>query len=103
MQRQVGDLVLDENGVAQRGLLVRHLVLPDGLAGTKEIMQFLAREISPGTYVNVMGQYRPCGQANQHPSLGKFLSGREHAAARQMALDAGLTRLDRRDKLFRWL
>lgn len=103
MHRQVGDLVLDEYGVAQRGLLVRHLVLPDSLAGTKEIMQFLAREISPRTYVNVMGQYRPCGQAGQHPSLARFLSGQEHLAAQQLALDAGLTRLDQRDKLFRWL
>ena len=59
MHRQVGDLVMNEAGVAQRGLLVRHLVMPDGLAGTREIMEFLAREISPNTYVNVMGQYRP--------------------------------------------
>ncbi len=103
MHRQVGDLVLDEHGVAYRGLLVRHLVLPDGLAGTKEIMQFLAQEISPRTYVNVMGQYRPCGQATQHPSLAKFLSGQEHREAQQMARDAGLTRLDQRDKLCRWL
>jgi putative pyruvate formate lyase activating enzyme len=101
MHRQVGDLVLDEHGVAQRGLLVRHLVLPDGLAGTREIMQFLNREISPLTYVNVMGQYRPCGQANQHPSLAKFLTGQEHREAQQVARDAGLTRLDHRDQLFR--
>ena len=63
MHRQVGDLVVDEAGVARRGLLVRHLVLPDDLAGTREIMEFLAREVSPDTYVNVMGQYRPCGRA----------------------------------------
>jgi len=103
MHHQVGDLVLNEPGVAYRGLLVRHLVLPDGLAGTKEIMQFLAQEISPRTYVNVMGQYRPCGRATQHPSLAKFLSGQEHRQAQQMARDAGLTRLDQRDKLCRWL
>jgi putative pyruvate formate lyase activating enzyme len=103
MHRQVGDLVLDEMGVARRGLLVRHLVLPDGLAGTKEIMEFLAREVSPNTYVNVMGQYRPCGRAGEHPSLRKFLTALEHEQAQQMARDAGLTRLDRREKLFRWL
>jgi len=103
MHRQVGDLVLDENGVARRGLLVRHLVLPDGLAGTKEVMEFLAREISPNTYVNVMGQYRPCGRASEHASLRKFLTGVEHAEALRLALEAGLTRLDRREKLFRWL
>jgi putative pyruvate formate lyase activating enzyme len=103
MHRQVGDLVVDESGVARRGLLVRHLVLPDGLAGTGEIMEFLAREISPRTYVNVMGQYRPCGRAQEHPSLGKFLTGPEHEEAQRLAREAGLTRLDRREKLFRWL
>jgi putative pyruvate formate lyase activating enzyme len=103
MHRQVGDLVLDEHGVAYRGLLVRHLVLPDDLAGTREIMQFLAQEISPHTYVNVMGQYRPCGRAYEHPSLGRFLSPEEHRAAQQVAREAGLTRLDQRDQLFRWL
>jgi putative pyruvate formate lyase activating enzyme len=103
MHRQVGDLVMDEAGVARRGLLVRHLVLPDGLAGTKEVMEFLAREISPQTYVNVMGQYRPCGRAGEHPSLGKFLSALEHEEAQRLAREAGLTRLDRREKLFRWL
>jgi putative pyruvate formate lyase activating enzyme len=103
MHRQVADLVLDEDGVAYRGLLVRHLVLPDNLAGTKEIMQFLAREISPRTYVNVMGQYRPCGRADENQSLAKFLSGAEHREALQLARDAGLVRLDQRDKLFRWL
>jgi putative pyruvate formate lyase activating enzyme len=103
MHRQVGDLVIDENGVARRGLLVRHLVLPDGLAGTREIMEFLAREVSPNTYVNIMGQYRPCGRAHEHPSLRKFLTTLEHDQAQQMAREAGLTRLDRREKLFRWL
>ena len=103
MHRQVGDLIMDDKGVARRGLLVRHLVLPDGLAGTKETMEFLAKEISPHTYVNVMGQYRPCGRADEHPSLRKFLTGLEHAEAQRLARQAGLTRLDRREKLFRWL
>jgi putative pyruvate formate lyase activating enzyme len=103
MHRQVGDLVMDETGVARRGLLVRHLVLPDDLSGTAGIMNFLAREISPATYVNVMGQYRPCGRAAGHPSLRKFLSGQEHAEAQRLARQAGLTRLDHREKLFRWL
>jgi putative pyruvate formate lyase activating enzyme len=103
MHRQVGDLVVDASGVARRGLLVRHLVLPDGLAGTRGIMDFLAKEISPATYVNVMGQYRPCGRAGEHPSLRKFLTGLEHAQGLQMAREAGLDRLDRREKLFRWL
>jgi putative pyruvate formate lyase activating enzyme len=103
MHRQVGDLALDDAGVAHRGLLVRHLVLPDGLAGTKDVMEFLVREISPDTYVNVMGQYRPCGRAGEHPSLRKFLTGPEHAQAQHLAREAGLTRLDQREKLFRFL
>jgi putative pyruvate formate lyase activating enzyme len=103
MHRQVGDLALDDQGVARRGLLVRHLVLPDGLAGTKEVMEFLAREISIHTYVNVMGQYRPCGRAAEHPILRKFLTGLEHEQALRLAREAGLTRVDRREKLFRGL
>jgi putative pyruvate formate lyase activating enzyme len=103
MHRQVGDLAMDEDGVARRGLLVRHLVLPDGLAGTKEIATFIAQEISPHTYINVMGQYRPCGRASEHPSLSKFLTGLEHVEAQRLAGEAGLTRLDHREKLFRWL
>jgi putative pyruvate formate lyase activating enzyme len=103
MHRQVGDLVVDESGVARRGLLVRHLVLPDDLSGTRGVMEFLAQEISPHTYVNVMGQYRPCGRAGEHPSLRKFLTTLEHEQARHLAREAGLTRLDRREKLFRWL
>jgi putative pyruvate formate lyase activating enzyme len=103
MHRQAGDLAVDDAGVAQRGLLVRHLVLPDGLAGTREIMEFLAREVSPRTYVNVMGQYRPCGRAGEYPGLRKFLTALEHEQAQQTAREAGLTRLDRREKLFRWL
>ena len=103
MHRQVGDLVLDESGVAQRGLLVRHLVLPDNLAGTKEVMKFLAQELSPHTYVNVMAQYRPCGRASEHPSLNRFPSREELIEAEKAARQAGLDRLDRREKLFRWL
>ncbi len=103
MHRQVGDLVMDEDGVARRGLLVRHLVLPDNLAGTKECMEFLAQELSPNTYVNVMAQYRPCGRAYEHPSLSRFPTTQELAEAEKAAREAGLTRLDRREKLFRWL
>jgi len=103
MHRQVGDLVLDEQGVARRGLLVRHLVLPENLAGTKEVMEFLAQELSPNTYVNVMAQYRPCGEAYKYPPLDRFPTREELANAEQAARSAGLTRLDRREKLFRWL
>ncbi len=69
MHRQVGDLVLDEHGLARRGLLVRHLVTPGGLDQTREILRFLAHEVSPNTFVNVMPQYRPEGPADQHPAI----------------------------------
>jgi putative pyruvate formate lyase activating enzyme len=102
MHRQVGDLVTDDQGVAHRGLLVRHLVLPGNLAGTREVMEFLATALSPNTYVNVMGQYRPCGEAHGQPPLDRFPSREELAEAEQAARHAGLTRLDRREKLVRW-
>jgi len=97
MHRQVGDLVIDAQGVAQRGLLVRHLVLPEGQAGTREAMRFLAQEISPNTYVNIMAQYRPCGQAHRHPPLNRRISDEEYEEALRIAREEGIHRLDRRD------
>lgn len=79
MHRQVGELILDKNGVAMRGLLVRHLVLPDNLAGSKEIFTFLAQKISPDTYVNVMGHYHPYGPAREDPRLNRNITRSEHA------------------------
>ena len=67
MHRQVGDLDIDQHGIAQRGLLVRHLVLPGNASGTDAVLDFLATEVSPDTYVNVMDQYRPCYRADEHP------------------------------------
>ena len=102
MHRQVGDLLLDEHGVARRGLLVRHLVLPGGLAGTKAIVAFLAGEISPLTYLNVMEQYRPCYRAHEYPELSRPLARGEYEAALRLAQQAGLERLDdRRARLWR--
>lgn len=101
MHRQVGDLTLDERGLARRGLLIRHLVMPNGLAGTRPIAEWLAREISPHTYVNVMAQYHPEGavlqgavdatyrDADRHPTLDEL-----HDALRE-AHDAGLHRFDK--------
>ncbi len=94
MHRQVGDLVLDPSGLAVRGLLVRHLVLPEDAAGTSEAMQWLAREISINTYVNIMDQYRPCGTAFRDPSLGRRITRMEYRDAVQAALRCGLHRLD---------
>ena len=97
MHRQVGDLVVDDDGVARRGLLVRHLVLPAGLAGTAGIVRFLRDEVSPRTYINVMGQYRPCYRAGQMPPLDRRVTQAEVAQAVRLAVDAGL-RLDERER-----
>jgi putative pyruvate formate lyase activating enzyme len=98
MHRQVGDLILDEGGIARRGLLVRHLVLPDGLAGTEEVVRFLANEISRNTYVNIMDQYFPCGDIPPHSPLGRRITGKEFKDALDLARSAGLVRLDNRKR-----
>ena len=93
MHRQVGDLVIDERGIALRGLLVRHLVLPAGLAGTRRVMEFISGEISPETYVNIMDQYRPCFQASA-PPMNRRITPAEFQEALDMAREAGIRRLD---------
>ena len=93
MHRQVGDLALDERGIATRGVLVRHLVLPNGLAGTAEAVSFLA-ELSRDTYVNVMAQYRPCYRAHEYPPLARRPTRVELEEAIRLARAAGLRRLD---------
>lgn len=96
MHRQVGDLIIDDKGVAQRGLLVRHLVLPDGFAGTEEVVRFLADEISPDTYLNLMDQYRPAYKSHLYPEVNRGLTSEEYQSAVEAATAAGLNRLDRR-------
>lgn len=94
MHRQVGDLVLDEHGLAVRGLLVRHLVLPGDRAGTAQVLGWIASEISPATYVNLMDQYRPCYRAGEHPPLDRGIAPDEYRRARELAASFGLDRLD---------
>lgn len=94
MHRQVGDLIIDEMGIALRGLLIRHLVLPEGIAGTKEIVRFIAEEISENTYINIMDQYYPCYKAFEHPPLDRRITTWEYSEAVKMALKAGLKRID---------
>ena len=101
MHRQVGDLHVDDaSGLAQRGLLVRHLVLPGGLAGTANVMHFLAGEVSRDTYVNLMSQYRPCGRAADVRALAASLSPLEYDQAVREARAAGIHRLDRPRRVF---
>jgi putative pyruvate formate lyase activating enzyme len=90
MHRQVGDLVVDKHGVARRGLILRHLVMPGRLGETREIMRFIAQEISPATYVNVMAQYRPAHLADEYPELNRPLSRSEYREAIMVARDEGL-------------
>lgn len=94
MHRQVGDLRIDKRGIAVRGLLVRHLVLPNNIAGTEEVVRFIAEEISKDTYVNIMDQYRPCYKAYEHPELSRRISRKEYDDAIKSALRAGLRRID---------
>jgi len=90
MYHQVGDLALDKAGVARSGLIVRHLVLPEGLSGTRKIMQFIAREISPHTYISLMAQYFPAYQAGQFPSLSRRINREEYREALQAFKEEGL-------------
>jgi putative pyruvate formate lyase activating enzyme len=93
MHRQVGDLVLDQRGLARRGLLVRHLVMPGGLEETRQILRFLAQEVSPDTFVNVRPQYRPAGLACQHAAIARRLQGSDFEQALAIAREEGLRRL----------
>jgi len=102
MHRQVGDLIINEKGLAERGLLVRHLVMPGGLAGTREAMRFLAQEISPNTYVNIMAQYRPCGEAAKYPPLNRRITQAEYDEALAIAQEEGIHRLDQRRGIRIW-
>jgi len=94
MHRQVGDLQTDDDGLATRGLLVRHLILPCNLAGTKQIVKFIADEISTHTYLNLMAQYRPSYNASLYPQLNRPITASEFNRAVRMAKEAGLTNLD---------
>lgn len=92
MHRQVGDLELDDRGVATRGMLIRHLVLPNGLAGTQEVMRFIAGELSTDSYVNVMAQYHPVYKAYDHELLSRHITRTEYLEALDMAAGDGLHR-----------
>ena len=98
MHRQVGELVLDEEGVATRGVLLRHLVMPGNVAGTREVCRWIARELSPDTYVNIMAQYYPAGKVSgtEYVEISRRITPKEYEQALREAAEAGLRRLDAR-------
>jgi putative pyruvate formate lyase activating enzyme len=98
MHKQVGVLKMDEHGIARRGVLVRHLVMPDDVAETGTVMRFLAERISKDTYVNIMGQYRPAGKVSSErvAEINRPVTGEEMKFAYQVANEAGLWRFDKR-------
>ncbi len=98
MHRQVGPLRMDEQGIARRGVLVRHLVMPGGVAGTAEIARWLAEEVSPDTYINIMAQYHPAGKvgAEKYPEINRRITPEEYHGALRAAQQAGLWRFDER-------
>ncbi len=85
MHRQVGDLVIDSKGIAERGLLIRHLVMPNGVASSEAILKFIAEEISVHSYVNIMDQYRPEYRASEYPEINRRITHKEFLEAIQWA------------------
>jgi len=94
MHRQVGDLRITADGVAERGLLIRHLVLPNGLAGSQQILRFIAEKISVDTYLNIMDQYRPAYQASRKIDLNRRITRSEYLDIVHYAESLGMTCLD---------
>ncbi len=94
MHRQVGELVTDERGIAQRGLIIRHLIMPNNVAGTEKFVKWVAAKLTPMTYVNIMAQYRPEYRAREFPDINRRVSMAEYSAAVRLAREAGLKRLD---------
>jgi len=97
MYRQVGDLQINDAGLAERGLLARHLVMPENLAGTEEVVRFIAEEISRDTYIHLMDQYQPAYKATQFRELKRRITPLEHRRALELAKNAGLYRFDTTD------
>jgi putative pyruvate formate lyase activating enzyme len=85
MHRQVGDLATNSIGIAERGLLIRHLVMPGGVASSEAVLRFIAEEISPHSYINIMDQYRPECRAHEYPEISRRITHKEYMEATQMA------------------
>jgi len=97
MHRQVGDLKMDKEGIANRGLLIRHLVMPEDVAGSRKVLEFIAKNISQNTYMSIMAQYHPAHLAFEFPELSRRISKREYDAVLKMADELGLERGWRQD------
>lgn len=97
MHAQVGDLQVNKQGIAEQGLLVRHLLMPEGGEETRSILTFIAHHISKDTYINIMDQYRPCGKISHLSELQRSITPDEYEQAQAVARELGLTRLDKRD------
>jgi putative pyruvate formate lyase activating enzyme len=98
MQRQVGDLTLDDRGLARRGLIVRHLVMPGMIDETEMVLRFVVEELGPNTYVNLMGQYYPAGRSERYEEINRRPYPEELARAFELADGLGLRRLDGRSR-----
>ena len=92
MHRQVGDLKMDREGIAKRGLLIRHLVMPEDIVGSGRVLEFIAKNISKNTYMSIMAQYHPAHLAFEFPELSRRISKTEYDAALKMADKLGLER-----------
>jgi len=92
MQRQVGNLSMDKEGIATRGLLIRHLVMPSCIEDTKKVLTFVRDEISENAYVNIMAQYHPCHNAYEHEEIARRITDEEYYGALSFAREIGLTR-----------
>ncbi len=90
MYRQVGNLVMDDHGIAKRGLIVRHLVLPGGISGTEQVMKFLAEDVSKDVYISLMSQYFPAFKCAEHPEINRRISEEEYDEAYDIKMKYGL-------------
>ena len=94
MHRQVGVAKPEKDGVMYRGLMIRHLVMPNGVSGTRKVIEWIAKNLPKDTYLNLMSQYRPMYKADQYPEISRRLTNKEYIEAVMWAKQAGLTNLD---------
>jgi len=94
MHRQVGVAKAASDGLMYRGLMIRHLVMPNRVAGTKKVIEWIAQNLPEDTYLNIMSQYTPMYKAFEYPEISRRITREEYAEAVKWAKDAGLTNLD---------